>query len=748
MNSRLLKSLLRSLPVTALVLALPLSAAPAFAVDVAGTTGGVVRSATGDEATAPTLSIQIDTESAAVDDDEPLRLTITVDNTTGADLASGRVRIAAGSSTIGSSATLHAHLDGTDPLPTPTDLIDVTVPSVAADTSYTSETITVPHDRLAMPADYGAVPITATFATAGTSIAAHDTYIAAAAEPTNTIELSIAMPITAPTGQNGLISADSLATYTAAGGVLSRQLDGAAGRDVALAVDPLIIASIRALGAAAPASALAWLDRLSSISNETFALQFADADGAVQAAAGADSLLEPLSFDFAIPEDYTAVVPTETATPDPTETPDPDGDDAGGDDADAIPTSEDLLEFDWSMDGMIWPAEGTVTAADLDVFAGSGVEETILSSGNVADATAHPAASRVGDRDALVSDDAVSSALRQAATAVTASDFADAVSTISAELAVSAREQGATGRAMLATLDRGWPPTASRLGEALDAVSDLPTVDPIALSDVRDEERIDVALADVEPDASRTGAVSLLMDREAQLTEFSSVLTTPALLTGRERVQILTLLSVDWADTNDEWSEALSAHSQQTTDLLGSVSILNSSDVLLVGNESAIPFGVRNDSPYDVQVVIDATPSNIRLDVGEPQTVEVSAESRQTVRVPVKAQLGNGDVGLTVTLSSVSGVRVGNPVTATVAVRADWEGIGAVIAVVLVVAMLVAGIVRTVLRRRTRLAERADAKGVAAAKGAAAPETDPATPASDTSDSGDTAPRPDTEERP
>jgi hypothetical protein len=669
--------------------------------------GTVSRSATDDAAgTEPVVSIQIDPESAAVDGDEPLRLTVTVDNTSGADLASGRVVLSGGTSTIGSRATLHAHLDGSDPLPTPTSLIEIAVPSILDDTTYTTGTITVPHDRLSMPADYGAVPLNARFSSGTVSVAAGDTYIAAAEAPTNTMELSIAMPVTAPTGQNGLISAESLTTYTAAGGVLSRQLDGAAGRGVALAVDPMIIASIRALGADAPESATDWLDRLAAISNETFALQFADADGAVQAASGLDALLQPSSLDFAVPPDYAAPVPTASATPDPTDSPDPVDEEPA---EDVRPALDELLGFEWSMDGMLWPAEGTVTTDDLEVFANSDVQETILGSGNVADATAHPAASRVGERDVLVTDDAVSAALRDAAEAVTASDFADAVSTLSAELAVSAREQGVTGRAMLATLDRGWPPTASRLGEALDAVSGLPTVDPIALSDVRAEERIDVSLAGVEPDASRTDAVARLMDREAQLTEFSAVLTVPELLTGRERVQILSLLSVDWIDMGDEWTDALVEHGRQTSDLLDSVSILNSSDVLLVGNESAIPFGVRNDSPYDVRVMIEATPSNIRLDVGDPQTVEVAAGSRQTVRVPVKAQLGNGDVGLTVTLSTVSGLPIGQPVTATVAVRADWEGIGAVIAVLLLVAMLVAGIIRTVLRRRARRAGRVDA---------------------------------------
>ena len=718
MNRRLHKSLLRSLPATALAMVFSFLSAPGLAVPppaVAAPGSWQAAPSAVDDSTEPTVSVDIDSESAALDGDDPLRLTVTIDNTTLTELPTGRVALSAGDRTIGSRSSLHAHLDGSDPLPTSVELVDVPIPSVPAGSSYTSETILVPHDRLRMPADYGAVPLSAAFSAGRTTADAHSTYVAAATSPTGTVGLSIVMPVTTPTEQAGLIGADSLATYTAPGGILTRQLDGVVGREVTLAVDPMIIASIRALGQAAPASATEWLDRLATMPNDMFPLQYADADGALQAAAGLDTLLRPTSLEFGIPSGFTAIEPepteTETAAP---ETPAPD-DAPAEDPEDLRPTLEDLLAWEWTSDDLLWPAEGTVTTDALAMFTRSGVAETIVTSGNLEPASAGAAAT-AGDADVLVSDDAISTALRAATAAATASDSTDAIAELTAELAVTARESGATGRTVLATLDRGWPPTAAGLGDALDAAFGLPTVDSVALERVRDEERMETSIAGFEADTPRIGAAKLLIDREKQLATFSSVLTDPELLTGRERTQILALLAVDWHDTPDEWTDALVAHNQQTTDLLGSVSILNPSDVLLVGNESAIPFGVRNDSPYDVAVEITAVPSNIRLDVGAPQTIEVAAQSRQTVRVPVKAQLGNGDVSLTVTLASLTGDRVGQPVTATVAVRADWEGIGAVIAVLVVVAMLVAGIIRTVLRRREHRAEKAAAAGAASAE--------------------------------
>ncbi|RWZ67870.1 hypothetical protein ELQ92_00950 [Labedella populi] len=716
MNRRLHKSLLRSLPATALAMVFSFVSVPALALTQPSSIGtgperAVLAPSAVDESTEPTVSLDIDNESASVDGDDPLRLTVTIDNTTLTELPAGVVVLSAGIATIGSRASLHAHVDGTDPLPTPAGLIEVPIPSVPAGSSFTSEPIVVAHDQLRMPTDYGAVPLSAAFSAGPVTVEAHSTYVAAEASPTGSIGLSIVMPVTTPTEQDGLIGAESLSTYTAPGGVLTRQLDGVVGRDVTLAVDPMIIASIRALGQAAPASATEWLDRLATIPNDMFPLQYADADGALQAAAGLETLLQPTSLEFGVPTDYSAIAPTPTATAEAPETPPADGEPAE-DPQGARPTLDELLTWEWTTDDLLWPTEGTVSADAFETFARSGVTETIVTTDNLED-TAVGAAALVGDKRVLVSDDAISTALRAATTAATTTDSTDAIAELTAELAVTARESGATGRTVLATLDRGWPPTSAGLGEALDAAFALPMVEPVSLAQVRGEERTETTIAGFESDGARTSAAKLLVDREKQLETFSSVLTDPELLTGRERAQILALLAVDWHDTPDEWTEALVAHNQQTTDLLGSVSILNPSDVLLVGNESAIPFGVRNDSPYDIAVEVTAVPSNIRLDVGAPQTIEVSAQSRQTVRVPVKAQLGNGDVSLTVTLASLSGERIGPPVTATVAVRADWEGIGAVIAVLLVVAMLVAGIIRTVLRRRERRSEKA-AKTVAA----------------------------------
>jgi hypothetical protein len=196
------------------------------------------------------------------------------------------------------------------------------------------------------------------------------------------VDLSVVMPITTPAGSTGLITATALETYTGPSGLLTRQLEGVLNRPVAIAVDPMIIASIRILGSSAPSSAVNWLERLDQATNEIFPLSYADADLALQAQAGATTPLAPISFDplidpdlFTEPASPTTEAPSEgsPSTVGPTPAPGPI----------APPTSEDLLAWDYTFTSLAWPADGTVRASDLAVFAAGGLETTILSESNV-----------------------------------------------------------------------------------------------------------------------------------------------------------------------------------------------------------------------------------------------------------------------------------------------------------------------------------------------------------------------------
>src|SRR5690606_8396680 len=76
------------------------------------------------------------------------------------------------------------------------------------------------------------------------------------------------------------------------------------GRDVTMAIDPMILASIRSLGTSAPESATSWLTRLAEGRNESFALEWSDANPVLSLQAGREVLSAPV-----VPVDPTLFSP-------------------------------------------------------------------------------------------------------------------------------------------------------------------------------------------------------------------------------------------------------------------------------------------------------------------------------------------------------------------------------------------------------------------------------------------------------
>ena len=84
------------------------------------------------------------------------------------------------------------------------------------------------------------------------------------------------------------------------------------------------------------------------------------------------------------------------------------------------------------------------------------------------------------------------------------------------------------------------------------------------------------------------------------------------------------------------------------------------------------------------------------------------------MQVPVQARVGNGEVSVQLQLRSRTLEPIGGPQVVDVNVRADWEGVGIVVLSLLVGGFIVLGVVRTVLRLRSRRGRQAEARAVAA----------------------------------
>lgn len=508
-------------------------------------------------------------------------------------------------------------------------------------------------------------------------------------------QVGVLVPITASPADGVLLSADELSTLTAVDGDLTAALDGVTGTAAVLAIDPSIVAAIRALGTSAPSSATDWLARLDELPNERFALQFGDADATVQAQAQLAQLLQPTTLQTALsPQNFPSAPATGTpapagVTPAPTPT---------QTDAPVLPTDEELTAIDGAVDSILWPHAGATTGdlATFDAYLG-GTATTILSSSAIEGAAA--AHATADGHDLLVVDDTASASISRAAS----EDDADArqrwLAATSAHLFLAAQDAPQTP--LLVGLTRDQTRDATALREAIGAVDSI----GFDLTSVRATAPTAVTLAPTDADtaAVRVAALQSLLADEGTLATFATILTDPQLLLSRERIRVLREIAVGVPDA--KFSENVQAHRDATDDTLHAVSIPPSSTIQLLSANADLPFSIKNDLPWPVTLRLAVAPTDPRLDVQASTDVVVQPNTSARVKVPVSARVGSGEVGLRLNIYSPTGVLIDGPQTVRVAVRAEWETIGLIIFGSLAVLLIVGGVVRTVHRRRREAAE-------------------------------------------
>jgi hypothetical protein len=449
----------------------------------------------------------------------------------------------------------------------------------------------------------------------------------------------------------------------------------------------MIIASIRILGNTAPPSAIAWLQRLEASGNETFPLSYADSDLSALSQAGSATVLAPTWFPID-PTRYP-VTPAEEPTPTQTATPSPTGPPAGSD----VPTSETITDWPYTIDGILWPRSNTVTVADFANFNAESEVTTILSSGNV---TATPGASAsVDDRPGLVADETVSGLLRQAVDAVLPTDWQAAVDQLAAHLA--SLPGSAT---VLATFDRDGGESASRLADTVIALTQLADVQLTSLAETMQEPRTAVRIADAPVDSGRVSRVRLMLAAEALIAPFSSVLADPLPLTGERRLSLLSLASNSWVDPTTVWTRTVDQWLERSTAIVGSVQIAESSNLNFFQDRGNLPIAVSNELDFPVTVFVTVRSETGILVVTDSRVqLDIEAGSQARVSVPVQS-IANGQATLEVSLSSATSVPIGATKRLTANVVAGWETTATWIIAALLLALFIAGVVRTVLKRR------------------------------------------------
>ncbi|WP_438354813.1 DUF6049 family protein [Microbacterium sp. CJ88] len=624
-----------------------------------------------------------------------LTVAVTVDNGTGTGLGATRITVAVGATPLPDRAALAAWLDGTTPVAGLATIGAADLDQVGAGATRTA-TVAVPgtDPQLAVRAP-GVYPLAASFGSGAGTVTSTSVLVV----PSDTVSTptGLVVPITAGGQSTGLLSAAQLTDLTGPTGDLTGQLDAVAGSPALLAVDPALPASIRALGNTAPTSATAWLDRLEALPNARFALQFGDADVSAQLHAGQPVPLQPTSLNaYLRPLDFLGGSAA-TPSPSPSATAGP-----------TLPALDSLLAVGGTAD-VFWPATGT---AGADVVTALGTQGTrsattlIASTSTSEGAGGGTVAARgtSGDAPVLVYDAAVSAALRTAARTSDPARRGAPLAAATASLAFATAE--ANGRPLLVAVDRAADRTAAGLAAAVDAVGAAPGVSLVPVAQLGGTPAA-VTVLDAAPDPVRVAAASALLAEEEQLAPLSTVLTDPTQLTGPARAELLQLLGNGWREKPGDWSTALEAHRTSTAGTLTAVSILDPTPVNLAGSGASLGVWVRNDLPYPVSVTLVTSPSDPRLTVQRRTTVTAAANSNTRVKVPVEARVGNGEVTLRLQLESPTGATVGPVRSMPVSVRAEWEGLGIALLSTLVGALVLFGLIRTVLRRRK--SRRADA---------------------------------------
>lgn len=693
-----------------------------------GASTGLVRAATTGDDISASLAADNGGVLAPIQD---LSVSITVTNPTDSSYPPGSVSLWLDPSPQKSRTALSSWLTSTAAVSGKATIGDGQVTTLEPGTStvvrVTVPAAAVPFGTNPSSAVYG---IGATVSVGGKTVDARGSVVWNPGVESTRSSLGVIMPIVSPSTSDGLITAADLTTYTAPNGVLTRDLDGLIGHStVTVGIDPMIIASIRALGNAAPPSASDWLNRLAALPNDTFSLGFGDADVTGQVQAGLPAPLAPTSLDYALdPKNFTPsptpVGEPSTATPaPPAETPTPTP--TAGPGGVTLPTLDELVAWKYSLTGIGWPGDNTVRSADLAPLAAAGLHTVVASGSNTNQATLESTPNATLPFDGgklLVSDEALSTAIRQAESAPSDVAWNTAMSKVNAQLELISAE-GTQSKQLLISFDRSWPSSGTQLRRTLESLFASPWSTPSTLSSTAAAPSSSgLSLTDTPESQARIDSLKALVQDEQSIDSFATVLDKPDTMTGRTRAQLLTLFAVSWQNPRTDWSVAVAASRKATVDTLHSIKILPTENVNLVSAQGSIPFTVSNELKDEAaNVVLSASPSNSRLEIDQNATKRIPQDSRATMLVPVKAKLGNGQVVLSLRLYSPTGVPIGDPSAVTVDVHADWEGIGALIFGILLVLLFGFGIVRNILRRRDQRKKEESGEGDAEAADADAP---------------------------
>jgi hypothetical protein len=343
----------------------------------------------------------------------------------------------------------------------------------------------------------------------------------------------------------------------------------------------------------------------------------------------------------------------------------------------------------------------SVDEAALSAISNAGSSTVLLSSGNVGNGLGSVFSARVGGMSALVVNDGISGALGRAAAATTTEAWSGAMASAVVRLSALVTDPSVQRGAIAALTRSGDAAAVTRLKTTLTALKSLPWLATAGLSDLALIPPVDADLVPRSESPERLAAIGDLVRANDAVTAFASIAAEPSVVTDPSARQTMATLAAGLVG-DKSWPGRVAQSLAEMRDVLASVRVSTDSTINMIGSTATLPIAVENGLATPVTVVVTADPRNNSISIEGPVTVKIESRAQAVARFSAEAQVSNGSVLVDTTLASESGEPVGSLRSLRVNVRADWEAVGLIALGVVFVGLVVAGVIRTVQRRKAR----------------------------------------------
>ncbi len=476
-------------------------------------------------------------------------------------------------------------------------------------------------------------------------------------------------PATVPAGVDVTAPGPTLDALVAPGGRLAAMLQVArTSPDVALAVDPALLAGAREASDAAAAWAQGIL--ATTVGRDVIALPWSDPDLAALAQGGAGDLL-------------TAAVGATQAE---------------------VGTVQDGQQLAARTDVM-WAPGPTTDQATADVAAQAGASVLVLAPGDAQDddgTTAQPTRLTTphGAVTGLVPDATLTTLLVDPTSLDPDATTATVVQRVLAELSVIARDPDDGPRHVLVAMPRDADPNPALVAAVAEAIHESPwarTATLAALLGASATTDDQLPTSQDDGDELPTDQVRRLAEARRAAVSFADVTDDPAALLAGVDESVLAPVQVAWRAHPGERSKLVDVVVEAVDARRVGLTLAPTSTQNLISADSEVRFAVRNDLPTAASVRVLATPRKACLRVSPSPAVVVPAGGEEVVPVAVHA-IANCEVVVEAVLTSADGTALATPVTFVVRASPTIESVGTAVVGALLAVGLVLGVGRTIRR--------------------------------------------------